>query len=123
MDLTKDRVKIKLFFPKLTVNSDYTMTGQILLMPITGSGPSYGNYSECNVVTIQSNMATMYFTGNIEAVIAMRATRVTKNDEEYYNVADCFIDFDIGEATLRFDNLFNGNQELGLSSSHHSDVT
>lgn len=43
----------------------------------------------------------------------MKAVRVTKSEEEYYNVADCFIDFVIGEATLRFDNLFNGNQELG----------
>ncbi|KAL1490572.1 hypothetical protein ABEB36_013242 [Hypothenemus hampei] len=95
IDLDKDRVKIKIYIPELKVNTNYTMTGQILMMPIRGSGQSFGNYTD------------------VEATVTMKANRVEKDDEVYYNVQECKIDFNIGHAKLRFDNLFNGNVELG----------
>lgn len=45
--------------------------------------------------------------------MTMKAKRIEKDGETYYNIQDCYIDFNIGNAQLQFDNLFNGNKELG----------
>ncbi|XP_050309722.1 protein takeout-like [Anthonomus grandis grandis] len=97
INLDKDRFKIKLFIPKLNISTDYTMDGKILMMPISGSGASTGNYS------------------NVEAIMTMKAKKIQKDEETYYNIEDCYVDFNIGHAELHFDNLFNGNEELGAS--------
>lgn len=44
VDLDKDRVKIKLSIPKLRTKGNYTISGRILMLPISGSGESRGNY-------------------------------------------------------------------------------
>jgi hypothetical protein len=48
IDLDKKRVRIKLWLPSLSMTSRYKMDGRVLMMPITGSGYSEGNYSEYN---------------------------------------------------------------------------
>lgn len=44
--MEKDRVRIKLWIPHLTLNSNYAMEGRILMMPIGGKGRCRGNYSK-----------------------------------------------------------------------------
>ncbi|XP_066247839.1 protein takeout-like [Euwallacea similis] len=95
IDIDKNRCKFKLFLPELTVKTNYTMSGKILMMPIVGSGLSFGNYTD------------------IDAVVTMKANRIEKDGEQFFNIAECVIDFDIRDARLRFENLFNGNEELG----------
>ncbi|CAG9768262.1 unnamed protein product [Ceutorhynchus assimilis] len=95
VDLDKDRLKIKLYIPRLEVNTNYTMNGKILMMPVTGTGLSFGNYT------------------NIDATMSMAAKKIKRDGEVFYNIQECYIDFNIGHAKLRFENMFNGNTELG----------
>ncbi|XP_030766703.1 protein takeout-like [Sitophilus oryzae] len=95
IDIDKGKLKIKLWLPRLNVVTNYSMNGQILMMPIKGSGLSTGNYTE------------------IEAILSMKAKNIEKDDEIYYNIQDCSVDFKIGHAQLNFENLFDGNKELG----------
>lgn len=46
IDVDKNKMKIKIWLPRLEINSNYTMEGRILMMPIQGTGTTTGNYSE-----------------------------------------------------------------------------
>ncbi|XP_072383759.1 protein takeout-like [Diabrotica undecimpunctata] len=95
VDLEKDKMRIRLFIPRLKVICNYNMEGKIMMMPISGSGKSSSNYT------------------NIDASITIRAEKIEKNNNVYYNVKDFDINFDIGEAEIHFDDLFNGDKDLG----------
>ncbi|KAF7282490.1 protein takeout-like [Rhynchophorus ferrugineus] len=95
IELDKGTLQIKLFLPKLSVNAYYNMNGQIMMMPINGAGLSLGNYT------------------NIDAILTMKARNIQKDEEIYFHIQDCTVDFNIGHAQLYFQNLFNGNKELG----------
>ncbi|KAK9686882.1 hemolymph juvenile hormone binding protein (JHBP) [Popillia japonica] len=71
------------------------MEGRVLMLPISGSGNSSGNYT------------------NIDVSVVIQNQRIVKDDETYLNVKDFFIDFNIGHASVRLENLFNGDKELG----------
>ncbi|EEB18802.1 protein takeout precursor, putative [Pediculus humanus corporis] len=91
----KDRVRLKLWLPFLHMISDYDLDGKILMMPITGKGMSEGNYTD------------------IEANVLMEGERFEKKGQTYFNVKDFFVHFNIGHASIRLDDLFNGDKELG----------
>ncbi|XP_073985297.1 protein takeout-like [Rhodnius prolixus] len=95
LDLENDKVKIKLSLPRLETSGDYTISGRILMLPIAGQGISTGNYSD------------------IEATAIMQGERFSKRGKTYFNVKDFLVDFSIGHASVRLDNLFNGDQQLG----------
>ncbi|XP_065162849.1 protein takeout-like [Atheta coriaria] len=95
IDLEKNRVRIKLWLPKLEVMCQYELQGKILMMPISGSGESHGNYS------------------NIDVTITMQGQQIKKGDDVYFNIKDFVVDFNIGYAEIKLDNLFNGDKELG----------
>lgn len=82
------------------MTSKYTMEGRILMLPISGSGNSRGNYT------------------NIEASILMQGEQIEKNGERYLNCKDFYVDFNIGHATIALDDLFNGDKELGKFHLH-----
>ena len=46
VDMDKNRVRVKLFLPQLSMDSDYYLQGRILMLPIQGHGHSSGNYCE-----------------------------------------------------------------------------
>ncbi|KAE8747297.1 hypothetical protein FOCC_FOCC005941 [Frankliniella occidentalis] len=95
VDLDKNRVRVRLFLPELSMDSDYFLQGQILLLPIQGHGHSSGNYS------------------NIEATATMTGQRVIRDGREYMDVKEFLVDFQIGHASVHLDNLFDGDKELG----------
>ncbi|CAH1164070.1 unnamed protein product [Phaedon cochleariae] len=95
VDFEKDKMRLKIWLPHLEVICRYVMDGKILMMPITGSGLSKANYS------------------NIDATITIRAEKINRDNDKYYNVTDFYVQFEIGEANINFDNLFNGDKELG----------
>lgn len=43
----------------------------------------------------------------------MRVEKIKKDSNEYYNVKDFFVEFDIGHASLQLGDLFNGDKDLG----------
>lgn len=43
----------------------------------------------------------------------MQGQRVQKQDDVYFHVKDFYVDFNIGDASIHLENLFNGDKELG----------
>ncbi|KAB0797581.1 hypothetical protein PPYR_08574 [Photinus pyralis] len=95
IDLKKDRVRLKLWLPHLRVVSQYSMNGRMLMMPISGKGESCGNYS------------------NIDVTVTLQGQRITKHGDVYFNIKDFYVDFVLGHATIKLENLFNGDKHLG----------
>ncbi|KAJ1528364.1 hypothetical protein ONE63_006783 [Megalurothrips usitatus] len=95
VDFNKNRVRVKLFLPELSMDSDYYLQGRILMLPIQGHGHSSGNYS------------------NIEAVATMTGQRVIRDGREYLDVKEFLVNFQIGHASVHLGNLFDGDEELG----------
>ncbi|GLV39172.1 uncharacterized protein CBL_06223 [Carabus blaptoides fortunei] len=100
IDQEKNRVRIKLWLPSLYLVSKYKMDGRILMMPISGSGISRGNYT------------------NIDATVTMQGEKIDKDGEEYFNIKDFYVDFNIGHASIHLEDLFGGDRELDKSKKH-----
>ncbi|KAG7200226.1 hypothetical protein KM043_017703 [Ampulex compressa] len=96
IDTDKDRIRLKLYIPRLEMLANYDMNGKILMLPITGSGTARGNYTDIDVLaTIQGERYQDRRTG-----------------ETHYRVNDFYVDFDVGHVSIHLDNLFNGDDTL-----------
>ncbi|XP_015109262.1 protein takeout [Diachasma alloeum] len=96
IDADNDRIRLKLYIPRLTMTSNYNMSGKILMLPITGHGQARGNFSDIDaIVTIQG-----------ERYQGSNTTQI------YFRVLDCYCDFEVGHASLYLENLFNGDETL-----------
>lgn len=84
------------YTPRMDFDGQYSMNGQILVLPITGEG--YANVS-MHELTTRHDLMGEYFKGT--------------DGKIYVNVTDYKIKFKPKWVTYRFDNLFNGDKLLG----------
>ncbi|KAK9874612.1 hypothetical protein WA026_005442 [Henosepilachna vigintioctopunctata] len=79
----------------ITIEGDYVARGQVMIMPIKGNGH----------FTMMMNGATFKATvvsGNID-----------RNGVKYFHLDDFKLDYNIKKLSFNFENLFEGNKELG----------
>lgn len=79
------------------MRATYDIRGQLLMMPINGRGPCFGNFSD------------------IDGVLSLKLGRTKRANKEYYKVDFMQIEFNIGGAQVQLDDLFNGDAELSKS--------
>lgn len=84
---------VEVFFPKLHVEGSYDVNGQILLLPIKGSGPFFANFTEC--------------TGNVR----MQFSR--KENSDLVQIKKFVIKIKVAKGAIKLFNLFNGDKALG----------
>ncbi|KAG5327741.1 TAKT protein, partial [Pseudoatta argentina] len=96
IDIDNNRIRLKLYLPRLEMNARYNMEGKILLMPINGTGLARGNFTNIDVV----------------AIIQGEHYQSRRTDETHYSVTDFYVDLDVGQANIHLDNLFNGDDIL-----------
>lgn len=72
------------------------MEGKILMLPISGNGLAHGNFTDIDVI----------------ATVQGEHYRSQKTGETYYRVTDLYVDFNVGQANIYLDNLFNGDSTL-----------
>jgi len=95
VDVDNYRLDLEVAVPFLFGASNYTISGRILVLPITGSGDSWSNY------TGVTGSGSMF--GHIES----------RDGKEYMKVDEFKFGVDAERAIIHFNNLFNGNKELG----------
>lgn len=68
VDVPKKRLQADLWFPELGMTSNYLIHGKLLLMPITGSGKAYGNFSKYTINNpfINSFLRFFFLKNNFE---------------------------------------------------------
>ncbi|ENN70878.1 hypothetical protein HUJ04_003490 [Dendroctonus ponderosae] len=95
MDWDKKMLISESINPNLRLQGDYTMKGRILLLPIVGDGP-------CNVTLL--NMKITHF---------MSFDYIERRGKTYMKVTDFRVTMNPEKVIFKFDNLFNGDKELG----------
>lgn len=96
IDLNLLRFNLDLDLPHLYVDGMYEIDGRVLLLPITGSGPMKGNFTEVT--------ANVKFQGELVKDV---------NALEHLHINDFRLKIVIGHGSLQFDNLFGGDKALG----------
>ncbi|KAL1492309.1 hypothetical protein ABEB36_012782 [Hypothenemus hampei] len=96
MNLKERHISIKFLTRSLKLTMNYNIKGQLLFLPISGEGPTTFQFDEC----------TFDYSFNYDLV--------TKSDGKLYigNIRPA-VTFKIPKAKFHFENLFNGNKELG----------
>lgn len=115
VDFSKDYT-FDVLFPSLYVTGIYEIDGQILVLPIKGSGNLTANFSELkrlNYITI----AYTYLKFNI-VVKPSGKCRVTFDEVDrdgvgYIHIKKLEIRLAFKKGTIKLDNLFNGDKLLG----------
>ncbi|XP_071645747.1 circadian clock-controlled protein daywake-like [Temnothorax longispinosus] len=82
--------------PNIRVEGKYLLDGRLLLLPIRGSGPMHGNFSNC-----------------LGACKIQVAKFIDQDGEEKMRITDFKLKVSVGKGTLKLDNLFGGEQALG----------
>ncbi|XP_055903324.1 protein takeout-like [Eupeodes corollae] len=83
----------------MTLLSDYTISGKVLILPITGSG--------------KSNL-TM---DNVKLIMQLNAEPLVKNGKTYMHVKKLKLDVETTRLHFDFKNLYNGDKNLGDSTN------
>ncbi|XP_011879809.1 PREDICTED: protein takeout-like [Vollenhovia emeryi] len=96
VDVDNNRIKLKLYLPRLEMDARYNIEGRILMLPINGNGLARGNFTDIDVIaTVQGERYQSQKTG-----------------ETHFRVTDLYIDYNIKQANIHLDNLFNGDSIL-----------
>ncbi|KYQ52587.1 Circadian clock-controlled protein [Trachymyrmex zeteki] len=89
-------VLVDVELPNIQVEGIYGIDGKLLLLPIRGSGPIHGNFSNC-----------------IGACKIQIAKYFDEDGEEKMHITDFKLKISVGKGTIKLDNLFGGEQALG----------
>jgi Haemolymph juvenile hormone binding protein (JHBP) len=87
-------LKAECLTEKIEILGNYTMDGQILVLPIKGRGKMLNSMT------------------NVKTLIDLRGDYFDKDGETYINITSFKMRLIPGGATFNFENLFNGDQEL-----------
>lgn len=91
------RIAVDVEIPNLHIDGQYSINGRILLLPIQGSGPIKGNFSDASgVVRIKTHIYTNSTSGL-----------------DHIEISDFRLKISIGKGTLSLENLFGGDPVLG----------
>lgn len=90
------RFIVELDFSTLSMHGDYDIDGKVILLRIQGSGPMYGNFSDCK--------------GQIKL---QGATTKGSDGNTYVKIVDFKTKIYVGQGKLKLENLFGGDRVLG----------
>lgn len=96
MDLTNIVFNVDVALSNIAIDGKYEVDGKILLLPIHGSGPLSGNFSEC-----------------IGACKIKGERFFDENGVEKIRIIDFRMKISVGKGSIKLDNLFDGEQVLG----------
>lgn len=105
-------------FPLLYVTGTYDIAGQILLLPLKGTGTFTGNFSKfrnyAQLIYAYAVNPPLLSTANVIGSARSVNTKKTKNGVEYFSISKLDIKAKVGKGSVKLNNLFNGEQVLGM---------
>ena len=112
LDLEKKSLFADGVIPKVEFKCQYELNGKVLLLPIKGEGDSnitFSKYFRIFVILVLS----FFFVVNFHANYRSFYDEVVRNDKTYFKTVKSELDSSAERWYFHFDNLFNGNKELG----------
>lgn len=100
-EMETNKMRIKLWYPQLSLAATYNISGLIISLPIQGTGSCWGNFTD------------------IDGSVSVQLERVMKNGQEHFKTKYMKIEFNIGGAHAHLYNLFNdANPDLSRTVNH-----
>lgn len=96
MNLDDLRFMMNIKLPHLHVKGTYEINGKILLLPIEGSGPMTGNFTQC-----------------VGSVTVHGMKQQLPNGENNVQIDEFKMRITVGKGNLNLENLFGGEKVLG----------
>lgn len=96
VDSRKHKVIASLYIPELRMKGNYNLKGQLFMLPIEGDGIFHAKYGNINAIV---------------TIILGRKRRV--NSVDALACKSLEVKFNIGNASMKLENLFGGDGELG----------
>ncbi|KAG4080304.1 hypothetical protein HA402_010796 [Bradysia odoriphaga] len=96
LDLEKKLLSFDLVIPRLRIDATYNLKGNILLLPLVGSG---------NVAMTMKDVKSSVYT----------KISIKKKPEDVIHIEEMKVTFLVGGMRIHLSNLFNGNKVLGSS--------
>lgn len=96
MDLPKLHFEVDIDLPHLYVDGAYQIDGRVLLLPITGSGPMRGNFTDCT--------GDVVFQGEVVK---------GADGMDHLTFKEFTLKIKVGRGNLNLENLFGGERVLG----------
>ncbi|XP_037721611.1 protein takeout [Drosophila subpulchrella] len=95
LEPSKLKFIVSLTFPKLHMESDYSIKGKIMMMPLLGDG-------HCKVDLVNITMRT-----------ELIGQEYKKNGANYLKINNVKVKYELSDVHIHLDNLFNGDKALG----------
>ncbi|KAH8288823.1 hypothetical protein KR054_010240, partial [Drosophila jambulina] len=95
LEPSKLKFIVSLTFPKLHMESAYSIKGKIMMMPLLGDG-------HCQVDLVNITMRT-----------ELIGQEYQKDGSNYLKIIDVNVKYDLSNVKIHLDNLFNGDKALG----------
>ncbi|XP_049857344.1 protein takeout [Schistocerca gregaria] len=95
VDMRRDKFDFGIDLPHLYIVARYQVHGRILLIPIHGSGPMRGNFTNC------------------KGDVSLQGKRIIRQGKEYMTFTNMDVRFHVGKGSIHLDNLFGGEKPLG----------
>ncbi|XP_039494384.1 protein takeout [Drosophila santomea] len=95
LEPSKLKFIVSLTFPKLHMESDYSIKGKIMMMPLLGDG-------HCNVDLVNITMRT-----------ELIGQEYKKNGANFLKINTVTVKYELSDVHIHLDNLFNGDKALG----------
>ncbi|EDV92574.1 protein takeout [Drosophila grimshawi] len=92
---SKHKISFSLTFPKLMLDSEYSIKGKIMMMPLLGDG-------HCHMDLTNLTMDT-----------ELNGQEYIKNGATYLKITDIKVIYKLSNVHMELDNLFNGDKVLG----------
>ncbi|KAK3926823.1 Protein takeout [Frankliniella fusca] len=97
MNVTSKHTKLTFFVPTITITGKYTASGRVLLLPVTGTGPSN--------ITVKDMKISYEYDWPLKK---------KPNGREHIDILNSKMTLhSLGFMSMRFENLFNGDRLLG----------
>ncbi|KAF5285657.1 hypothetical protein FQR65_LT13087 [Abscondita terminalis] len=98
-NLSKNIFRFRALLPQLNIIGQYKSDARILFLNLKGEGPAYVNIT------------------NYRFDCKLKGNKIVKNGEEYLEFEKMKLKIEIGNSSIRLDNLFNGDPVLGKATS------
>ncbi|XP_068629131.1 protein takeout-like [Battus philenor] len=96
VDSRKHEVTAKLYIPEFRMKGHYSLSGKLLLLPIEGDGTFSAKYGDIDAV-LKITLGRVHREGAVDALACEKLD----------------VKFNVGTATMKLENLFGGDNELG----------
>ncbi|KAK4879328.1 hypothetical protein RN001_007474 [Aquatica leii] len=98
-NLSKNVFKFKVLLPQLNIIGDYKADAKVLFLNLKGEGPVYVNIT------------------NYKFECKLKGNKVITNGNEFLEFEKMKLKIEIGNSSIRLENLFNGDPVLGKATS------